>query len=486
MKKIKNLKGFTLIELLVVLSIGMGVMILGYEADKRKREQNISYQTATQMKELSSALSKHISLNFADYIADPGNSFTVSIADLQANNLLPNNYQNRTPFGGTFEMQVVKQTSPDNVSFTGLITTSPWEDDGGEPRYNLLGLAVKEIGAQGGMTYFNANQVSGLNGGWVADSADFSSISDPGQLAVRVYSDEMGFDNIYLRRDGILPMLGNLDMDQHDINNVRNLTVNGMLNANSILANQGSFANVFSNYIRNEGGIDTAQITGIGDNSAANFAYISARTELAAPSINVSNNTPAVLNVGVQGTADIVDQTPSRGVMNVQDIYLRDARGSGTWLSDRMPKMVSRGIYFVTDGDEILKPNTAVNADNNYTCNYGAARNPGLGLPSSTVNARVEIIPQTFFTQGKADGNIDFTGTLLFADPATNIIYGTLAAALNPATSPPGLNVITNLETSATDLGTRWRVNITNWGHYNDTYPYNSGWALAHVYCDYS
>ncbi len=489
-KKIKQ-KGFTLIELMLVLGIATLMGIAALQAYKRDSDYQLANAAATQLQELNAALTKQIGNNYATYIASPRT--TVTIADLQASNLLPAFYQNQTPFGGTINMEVVSSGGA-TPTLAGLVTTTPWTDPSNNPRYDLLGAAIRKIGAQGGVSYFSTNTVAGLNGGWSATAGStpgtYTFITAAGQLAVRSYGDVLGYDNVYLRRDGTLPMLGNLDMGFHDINNAVNISANGWIYANHIAANDATLGSVFSNYIRNTGGIDTAQITGVGTSSAANFEFLTARTSLSTRGINTATGSQAWIDVGTApGTSKDLVSTPGRGVMNVQDLYVRDARGTGTWLSDRLPKFASRGIYFVTDGDQILKPSgvndpanpsaflVAPSASNNYACNYAAAKNSTL-FPNSQVFARVEIIPQSFFTQGKTDGTLDFSGTSLFADPS-GLVYGTIRA-------DPDLNTLTNFRAFAQDDGDRWTVKISNYGYYNNTYPYNSGWALAHVYCDYS
>jgi len=433
------------------------------------------------MTELNAALSRFISNNAATYLTSGRG--TVTVAQLQTAGLLPAVYKNQTPFGGTFEMEVVASNAA-TPTLTGLVTTTPWVDGSGQPRYDLLGAAIRTIGSQGGVSYYNTTQVAGLNGGWAADKGtapgQFTFINAAGQLAVRSFGDTTGYDNIYVRRDGTLPMLGNLDMGFHDINNAVNISSTGWMYANHIAANDATLGSLFSNYIRNTGGIDTAQITGIGASSAANFEYLTARTDVSTRTLNSTPGSAGVIDVGVSGTGTLAQRTAKtdgRGILNVQDVFIRDARGSGAWLSDRLPKFSSRGVYFVTDQDTIIKPSVTGDTSNNYTCSYGGAKNGTFANEIAPV-ARVEIIPQTFFTQGKTDGAIDFSGTSLFSDPS-GVVYGTIQAN-------PDLNTITNFRAYAQDNGNSWTININNWGYYSNTYPFNSGWALAHVYCDYS
>lgn len=447
--------GFTLIELLIALGIGTLVAVAAIQGVKRSNDYDMANAAATQVLEVNAALDRYIADNSSALIA--AGRTEVTFQNLIDAKLLPATYQNRTPFGGTMKLEVVSNGGA-NPMLEGLITTTPWTDNGtatGDPRYDLLGAAIRKIGAQGGYSYYSNDTISGLNAGWGvtkgAAPGQFTYISSPGQLAVRSYSSATGLDNIYLRRDGALPMLGNLDMGFHDINNAVNISANGWMYANHLAANDATIASLFTNYIRNTGGIDTTQVTGIGDNSAANFEYLTARTDVTTKTMNNQPGAPAVVNVGT--TENNGAATPGKGIMNVQDLYIRDARGIGSYLSDRLPRYVSKGAYFVP----VLPPNAPINTgfnqsgcvpapgkscdigtlsvvdnpavygDNNYKCSYGQTQN-GInfnGSNSPAPTGKVEVVPGLFQHKTYLDFSED---TMLRNDPSTNIVYGTIGA----------------------------------------------------------
>lgn len=80
-------------------------------------------------------------------------------------------------------------------------------------------------GIDSGMTRTTSNAF-GYGGQWSETSANFNNITSAGQLAFRV-----GFNSalysIYLRRDGTLPMTGNLNMGGQSVYNAQNITANG-------------------------------------------------------------------------------------------------------------------------------------------------------------------------------------------------------------------------------------------------------------------
>lgn len=127
-----------------------------------------------------------------------------------------------------------------NYVVNGLITTTlPWSE-GGKFRYDLLGKAMQEAGIDSGMTQ-SAAVASGLQGAWKETSTDYSNITSAGLMAYRVGYDSTMY-SVYLRRDGTLPMTGDLNLDWHNINNVAalnatgNITTTGDLQARNIKA----------------------------------------------------------------------------------------------------------------------------------------------------------------------------------------------------------------------------------------------------------
>ena len=84
---------------------------------------------------------------------------------------------------------------------------------------------MQTAGIDSGMTRTTSNAF-GYGGQWSETSANFNNITSAGQLAFRV-----GFNSalysIYLRRDGTLPMTGNLNMGGQSVYNAQDITANG-------------------------------------------------------------------------------------------------------------------------------------------------------------------------------------------------------------------------------------------------------------------
>lgn len=86
---------------------------------------------------------------------------------------------------------------------------------------------MQAAGIDSGMTQ-SATLVSGLQGTWKETSTDYSNITSAGLMAYRVGYDSAMY-SVYLRRDGTLPMTGDLNMDGNNIKNVSNLDATGNL-----------------------------------------------------------------------------------------------------------------------------------------------------------------------------------------------------------------------------------------------------------------
>ncbi|CHY30245.1 prepilin-type N-cleavage/methylation domain-containing protein [Salmonella enterica subsp. enterica serovar Typhi] len=92
---------------------------------------------------------------------------------------------------------------------------------------------MQTAGIDSGMTK-TTSIASGHSGQWSETSANFNNITSAGQLAFRV-----GFNSalysVYLRRDGTLPMTGDLNLDGHNINNIANINATGNITTTSDL-----------------------------------------------------------------------------------------------------------------------------------------------------------------------------------------------------------------------------------------------------------
>lgn len=447
-KKIKSVVGFTLIELLLVLGIGAIATTIAVQVARRDGDNARASAAADQMKEVSIALSSYITRNYSAGANLTGAAVsTVTILQLQAANLLPAVFKANNVFGSPYSIRVVRSGVAPAWILTGLVaSTNPWLDEAGRPRYDLLGTAVRKMGAQGGMTFFSAANMSGLDGGWALSSVQYPNINIAGQLGIRTFFGQQ-YDDIYLRRDGTLPMLGDLDMGGRTVNNSLDGNFSGNINlgqwlyGNHIMANDGQINNVFATYVRTTN-MDANKVSGTGVNSLADFDFIRARANLTSANINTQATDPVTTNFGSTATSGIT----GKGYLNVEDISLRDVRGRTVWLSNILPRFSSRGVYAVGHGSILTKPN----------CNYRTG--------GTVAVPKIELIPQLIWTNSAIGGTtaIDFS-----AQQFSQAIYGT-----------------GNSIHFATDLGSTWQVTMYTPAVGNGSVDqYNTG--LAHIYCDF-
>ena len=239
MKK-QNKKGFSLLELILVLSVGSMMAFIKFQDMKTNQENMIADTVGHQIKQIGEAVNRYISIHYdklstlsssSSQSNDPGprtctsNGCEITYQTLANEGLLPVAYTGINMQKSSYKIVLKRSGATPNYVVNGLITTTlPWSESG-KLRYDLLGKAMQEAGIDSGMTQ-SAALVSGLQGAWTATSSAFNNITAAGLLAYRVGYDSSMY-SVYLRRDGTLPMTGNLNMGNQDINNARNITAAG-------------------------------------------------------------------------------------------------------------------------------------------------------------------------------------------------------------------------------------------------------------------
>lgn len=235
-----NDKGFSLLELTLVLGIGTVMAFVKFQDMKTNQENMMADTVGNQIKQIGEAVNRYISIHYdklstlsssSSQSSDPGprvcsgNSCEITYQTLVNEGLLPVSYTGINMQKSSYKIVLKRSGIAPNFVINGLITTtSPWLE-GGKYRYDLLGKAMQVAGTDSGMTK-SATLVSGLQGTWTETSSAFNNITAAGLLAYRVGYDSSMY-SVYLRRDGTLPMTGNLNMGNQDINNARNVTAAG-------------------------------------------------------------------------------------------------------------------------------------------------------------------------------------------------------------------------------------------------------------------
>ncbi|NKD18790.1 shufflon system plasmid conjugative transfer pilus tip adhesin PilV [Enterobacter asburiae] len=239
MKK-QNKKGFSLLELILVLGVGSMMAFMRFQDMKTEQENVMAKAVGQQMKQIGEAVNGYINIRYdklstltssSSQSSYPGprtcngSGCEITYQTLINEGLLPVSYTGVNAQKSSYKIMLKRSGATPNYVVNGLITTTlPWSESG-KLRYDLLGKAMQEAGIDSGMTRTTSNAF-GYSGQWSETSANFNNITSAGQLAFRV-----GFNSalysVYLRRDGTLPMTGNLNMGGQSVYNAQDITAAG-------------------------------------------------------------------------------------------------------------------------------------------------------------------------------------------------------------------------------------------------------------------
>jgi len=239
MKK-QNKKGFSLLELVLVLGVGSMMAFMRFQDMKNEQETIMANAVGQQIKQVGEAVNGYINIRYdklstltssSSQSSDPGprvcnaSGCEITYQTLVNEGLLPASHTGINAQKSSYKIILKRSGSIPNYVINGLITTTlPWME-GDKYRYDLLGRAMQAAGIDSGMTQ-SATLASGLQGAWKETSTVYSNITSAGLMAYRVGYDSAMY-SVYLRRDGTLPMTGNLNMGANDIDNAKNITASG-------------------------------------------------------------------------------------------------------------------------------------------------------------------------------------------------------------------------------------------------------------------
>lgn len=242
--KLIKKRGFTLIELILVLSISSAITFMSFNKFLRDHEINQANNAGEQLKQVGNAVNSYVSVkydklsslaNAAGTTADPGprtcvaatNTCTISVQTLINEGILPSTYKGLNIFNAGYDITLKRNGTAPYYNINGLvITTKPWLGAENRIRYDLLGQAMQLAGIDSGVTNNSTSTVSGYNGNWSQSTTTFNNINQAGQLAYQVGYGSFSY-SIYLRRDGTLPMTGDLNLGTNNITNAKNIAATG-------------------------------------------------------------------------------------------------------------------------------------------------------------------------------------------------------------------------------------------------------------------
>ena len=229
---ITSKRGFSLLEITLVLGVGVAMAFMKFQDMKKDQENIVANTVGSQMKQMGEAVNRYISIHFdklstltssSSQTSDPGprtcsaNGCEITYQTLVNEGLLPAGHTGLNMQKSSYKILLKRAGTTPNYVINGLvITTLPWSE-GNRIRYDLLGKAMQSAGIDSGMTQ-SASVASGTSGQWTENQNNYSGINAAGLLAYRVGYDSSMY-SVYLRRDGTLPMTGDLNMGGKNINN---------------------------------------------------------------------------------------------------------------------------------------------------------------------------------------------------------------------------------------------------------------------------
>lgn len=332
-------RGFTLLEVLLAIGVSLSIGAVALNELRINNESKQAKAVGQQIEQVGQALNNYIALYYTPILAlqeqtapgpidDPGPRFctdgaatidgqnaavcTITTDTLRSAGLLPRNFSGRNAYGADYHIYIRVIGAGASRIVDGLVVTSAPYTIGAGNRYDLLGQAMQEAGADAGMTRSLATTMEGLNGTWrdaswpsvTHNGTTFPGVNQLGLLGYRVGYGSSGFA-AYLRLDGTTPMTGSLDMGTNDILNVDEFAGNSMrlagggdtlmLNAaDPTDADRTTFATgAGSLAIRNDNGVSIEDHLGNANN-------LSAGGIVADGNINANGDISAVGNIQAQ------------------------------------------------------------------------------------------------------------------------------------------------------------------------------------------
>lgn len=429
MKIIKRkIKGFTLVELILTLAVISAISFMAFSQMLKNYETNQAQSAGNQIKDIGMAVNNYI-VNHYDVLSQlqnsPGTgsdlgprtcdiasqSCSIGINTLLREGLLSPSFSGKNVYGSDYTISIKRSGVAPYWSISALTTTNQPLKLDNKIRYDLLGNAMQVAGTDSGMTRNTANKVDGFKGSWNANQAEYSNIKQLGQLA---YLSGYGSNaySAFLRRDGSLPMTGDLNMGTKNIYGAVNITASG----------RGSFGGEVQagSWIRAKNGYGE-QISLGGDAAANDYELklssnkpLSINSTAGKANVNITGSltTGQALSVGtdisIAGNSTVGKDMSIKGLIATNGLNARDLpAGWGGGL--RTNDVYAGGTIAAGTGKQ-------VNAYLNSAGDIRANRNISVGgmiTASGNINTTADMNSNRLYSNYiKSNGSIDATGRL--------------------------------------------------------------------------
>ena len=445
---LKN-KGFTLIELILVISIGSLISFLSFQSLIKDQEKIMAKASGQQLSDIGNAVNSYIAVHYDKLSAltnatgvtsDPGprtcvsatQICTITTQTLINEGILPATFNGLNAFRSGYAIQLKRSGTAPYYNINGLVTTNnAWIGTGNKIRYDLLGAAMQTAGIDSGMTNNSTSKVSGYNGSWTQQNTSFSNINKSGQLAYQVGYGSYSY-SIYLRRDGTLPMTGNLNMGNQDINSAKNITASATVQG-ATLKSTGATA---VGTTLNVAGVTTLAGTNVnGALNANNNLKVAGTSTLAGTNVNGQLN--ANSNFMAAGTSNLRGATTLNSTLNVA--------GTTTLAGTNVNGQLNANSNFMAAGTSNLRGATTLNSTLNVagTSTFANANvNGGLTVAGAETIKGVLTVNNAINASGNITSNGQVRGSTVVSGGRATVgeylqINGT--ATIGGSCSPNGL-----------------------------------------------
>jgi len=230
-------RGDTLFSLSLVLAVILIAAPIGYQRYSNYLETQEWELTASQMEIISLSAKRYIKDHYNDLYAkfESEQNFTLDAEVLQQSGYLPIGYILKNNQGQNYKILISKNKN--NIMMNTLIVTT------GGRRISFKGLKYisKRIKGAGGYIYAEGI-ANGAEGEWSVDLKSLGFDVSPGHLvnylsAISQNTIREDSDRLYryhvTGRDDLNQMHTDIDMDKHDVNNVKNIDAyNGLFKGN--------------------------------------------------------------------------------------------------------------------------------------------------------------------------------------------------------------------------------------------------------------
>ncbi|MBH3084486.1 prepilin-type N-terminal cleavage/methylation domain-containing protein [Serratia marcescens] len=239
----RNCQGFTLVELILTLAVIAAISFISFQSMNRDFEEKQAASIGEQIRNVGTGVNNYI-VNHYDVLSKLENSTgtpqdmgprtcttTTSTCEITTQTLvnegmLPPVFNGKNIYGSGYKIIISRKGSAPYWNISALVATDTPLSRSGSIRYDLLGKAMQTAGIDSGMTRTSSTKVDGYKGSWSATQTEFSNINKQGLLAYIAGYGSNSY-SAFLRRDGTLPMTGDLNMGTKNIYGAANITASG-------------------------------------------------------------------------------------------------------------------------------------------------------------------------------------------------------------------------------------------------------------------